>query len=757
MSQALLKPCLLVLTGGLAAQHTTLPLSSDLVGLLFVASLAGCVWRRSRSLALVAAGFALFALAGTDIVDDRLDEKYAGDSMLTRVRIADVPQRRGASLVMHVRPIGDPRIPKQVRVTWFEPPLDPRLGDVWQFELRLRPPRGLLNPGVFDHETWMFREGYHASGYVVAGPRNRLLWAGETNFLQRMRGQFVLRSLASASSRESAAVIAAVAVGVRQLVSREQWDEFAQTGTTHLMAISGLHVGLAASVGFIASLAMIGLLRPRGTVLVPALVVSTGVAVIYALISGFGVPSRRAAVMLIFAATAVATRRQVDIMGAVAVGALVVFCTDPVASVTPGFQLSFGAVVLLLWLARRRNRVGRGAVSWLQQLAILQIFLAFGLLPLTALLFQRVAVVAPVANLVTVPLFSFVVVPLVLLALAAGAFADPALQAAAWVVAQLSTLLSLFASLSLTGGTIAKIDGRAWLFLLLSLAWVVLPRGWPGRRVALLGAVAILAWRPLPPPDGCFDAWFLEVGQGLSVVVQAGDRVMLYDTGVAWRGGGSVAEQAVLPFIESRGVRRIDWLVVSHGDLDHSGGVRAVLAELEVGRVLAGENLGDITAMGCRQGLSWVTGQIRFDVLYPDVEYAAQGNDASCVIRIAAGPYAILLTGDIEAGAERRLVQSTVDIGADVVLVPHHGSLTSSSVPFVDSVRPSYAVVSAGYANRWEFPKPAVVQRWQDRGAHVLTTAADGAVSFRVCAEGGVVEMRRERLSRRRFWHAGSQ
>ncbi len=757
MSQALLKPCLLILTGGLAAQHTTLPLSSDLVSLLFVASLAGCVWRQSRSVALIAAGFALFALAGLDIVENRLDEQYAGDSMLTRVRIADIPRQRGASLVMHVAPLGDPRIPGQVRLSWFEPPLDPQLGDVWQLELRLRPPRGLLNPGVFDYESWMFREGYHASGYVVAGPRNRLLWAGETSLFERIRGQFVGRSLVSAASRDSAAVIAAVGVGVRQLITRDQWDVFALTGTTHLMAISGLHVGLAASVGFMAGLAIVGLLRRRGTVLVPALAIGTVIAVIYALISGFGVPSRRAALMLVFAATAVATRRQVDITGAIAISALGVYCTDPVASMTPGFQLSFGAVVLLLWLARRRNRVDGGVMSWLRQLSVLQVFLAFGLLPLTALLFQRVAVVAPVANLVAVPVFSFAVVPLVLLALGVGDLGDLALQASAWLVGQLSTLLSTLASLSLTDTTLATIQGRAWLFLALSLAWVALPRGWPGRRVALIGAVAILAWRPLPPPDRCVDAWFLEVGQGLAIVIQAGEQVMLYDAGIAWRGGGSVAEQVILPFLQSRGVRRIDWLVVSHGDLDHSGGVRAVLAATEVGRLLVGEDLEGIAAAGCRKGMRWVAGHILFEVVHPDGESVASGNDASCVIRVASGPHAILLTGDIEAGAERIIAQSNVDVGADVALVPHHGSLTSSSVSFVDSVRPSYAVVSAGYANRWDFPKPVVVKRWQDEGAQVLTTAAAGAVYFRLCADGGVVEMRRERLSRRRFWHAGSQ
>jgi len=757
VSQALLKPCLLILTGGLAAQHTTLPLDSDLVGLLFVASLAGCVWQRTRSLSLVVVGFALFVLAALDIVENRLEEKYAGDSMLTRVRIADLPQRRGASLVMHVVPLADSRIPARIRVSWFEPPLDPQLGDVWQLELRLRPPRGLLNPGVFDYETWMFREGYQASGYVVGGPRNRLLWAGETSWLERARGQFVRRSLASATSRADAAIVSAVGVGVRQLVTREQWDEFALTGTTHLMAISGLHVGLAASVGFIASLAFIGPLRRRGTLLVPALVAGTVFAVVYAVISGLGVPSRRAAVMLAFAAVAIMTRRQVDTMGAIAVSGMVVYCSDPVASLAPGFQLSFGAVVLLLWLARQRSRARRGVSSWLRQLCVVQVFLAFGLLPLTALLFQRVAVVAPLANLVAVPLFSFVIVPLVLFGLAAGGIADLALEVAAWVVGQVSRLVTALASVSLVDAHIAAVEGQAWLFLLLALAWVALPRGWPGRYAAVIGVVAIFAWRPLPPPDRCFDAWFLDVGQGLAIVIQAGDQVMLYDAGVAWRGGGSVAEQVVLPFLASRGVRRIDWLVVSHGDLDHSGGVSAVLAAAEVGRLLAGETLMGIEAVGCRKGMSWVAHRVRFEVVHPGGAFGAPGNDGSCVVRIASGPHAMLLTGDIEAEAERILVQSATDISADVALVPHHGSLTSSSVPFVDSVRPLYAVISAGYANRWGFPKAAVVRRWRDKGAQVLTTATTGAVFFRVCAEGGVVEMRRERLLRRRFWHAGAQ
>ena len=755
--QPLLKPCLLIVAGGLAAQHITLPLSSDLASIAFVASVIGCAWRASRSVALVGLGFSLFILAGADIVEQRLDEKYAGDSMLTRVRIVGVPQARGVSLVMQVTPLADARIPRRVRLSWFEPPFDPQLGDVWQLEIRLRQPRGLFNPGVFDYETWMFREGYHASGYVVGGPRNRLLWAGDASLLERVRERFVQRSLASASSREDAAVLAAVGVGARHLVTREQWDAFALTGTTHLMAISGLHVSLAASVGFVAGLVIIGPFRRRGTVLVPALVAGGLFAAAYAVISGFGVPSRRAAIMLVFVAAAIATRRQVDAAGAVAVSAVLVYCTDPVASVTPGFQLSFGAVILLLWLARRRERSRAGAVSWLRRLVVVQMFLAFGLLPLTTLLFQRIATIAPLANLVAVPLFSFVVVPLVLAALATGGLADVTLQGAAWLVEKLQELLVLLASIPLADTRTATIEGRAWLFVLLPLAWVALPRGWPGRHAAVIGVLAILAWRPLPPPAACFDTWFLDVGQGLAIVVQAGDRVMLYDAGVAWRGGGSVAEQVILPFLVSRGMRRIDLMVVSHGDLDHSGGARAILAEHEVGRLIAGDSLQGLDAVGCAKGLSWVASDVRFEVVHPAAPLRVQGNDGSCVVRISSGPHAVLLTGDIEVGAERALVQSAANIDADVVLVPHHGSLTSSSVPFVDSVRPRYAVVSAGYANRWDFPKAEVVQRWRDKGAQVMTTATSGAVFFRVCADGGVVEMRRERPSRRRFWHAGSQ
>ena len=751
-----MKPCLLMVAGGLAAQHTTLPLSSDLASLVFVASLVCCAWGPTRSIAAAGIGFALFVLAGFDIVESRLDANLAGDSMLTQVRIADVPQRRGRSLVMRVEPLADVRVPRRVRVSWFEPRHVPRLGDVWELELRLRQPRGHLNPGGFDYETWMFREGYQAAGYVVAGKRNRLLWSGEETWLEDFRRQFASRALAAAESRQAAAVVAAIGVGARHLMTQEQWDTFALTGTSHLMAISGLHVGLAASAAFAVSVALLAPFRRRGTVLVPAAVAGVVFAAGYAVVSGLGVPARRAASMLALAAAAVVMRRQIDGVAAVASAGLLVYICDPVASLTPGFQLSFGAVVLLIWLARRRLGTRRGILVWLRQLAIVQMFLAFGLMPLTAMHFQRVAVVAPIANLIAVPLFSFLIVPLVLVALATAGFADAALQAASWAVDRFQTLLTVMASLWRIDSRTAALEGRAWLFLVLPLAWVALPRGWPGRHAAVIGFIAVVTWRPLPPPDDCFDCWFLDVGQGLAIVVQADEQVLVYDVGIAWRGGGSVAEKAVLPFLASRGIRRVDRLLISHGDLDHSGGTEAVLAALDVGQIIVGEALDGLDAGFCEQGMAWSAGNVQFEILHPARRNSVPGNDGSCVVRISSGSHAVLLTGDIEARAERQLVQSRANLAADIVLVPHHGSQTSSGAPFVNSVRPQHAVISAGHANRWGFPKPVIVRRWRDHGAQVWTTSTSGAIYFRVCADGGVVKIRRERQWRRRFWHAGS-
>lgn len=735
-------------------------LPSDPSCLLLVASLCLLPWRRGRAVALFLGAYALFMLAAGDVMGKRLQADYAGDSMLARVRVIDFPKELGHSIVLLIEPVGDQRIPPRVRVSWFDPPHVPAVGEVWELEVRLQRPRGTSNPGVFDYESWLFREKLHATGYVVGGKRNRLLWSGTASGLTRFRQRFAARARVAAESVETAGVLAAVGVGLRHQISREQWDRFAISGTSHLMAISGLHVGLAALAAFLVSFPILGALPGSRNAYIAAVFAGLGCAAAYAVIAGFGVPARRAVIMLALAALTLWRRRQVDPLAAVSLAAALVFVLDPITTMRPGFDLSFAAVVLLVWLAKR----GKGTSAlprWLdtpRQLFTLQVFLLIGLLPLTALIFQRFTIVATPVNLLAVPLFSIVTVPLTLAALAISdlseELASNLLMIAGYSVDVLDGYIERMASLRFADTKLAALDGAGLLLLCLPVAWVVLPPGWPGRRVAIPGILAIVLWRPEAPPPGCFDAWVLDAGQGLSIAVQTHEDVMLFDTGMAWRGGGSVAQQSIVPFLRSRRIHHIDWLIISHADLDHSGGLAAVRREIDVGRTLSGEDGIAGAYSPCRAGQRWVTAGVQLEVLHPVRAFAAEGNAASCVLRVSVGAHGMLLTGDIEAESERALIRRGAALASDIVVVPHHGSLTSSTVSFVDSVRPDFAVVSAGFGNRWGFPRPRVVERWRAAGAEVLNTATSGAIHFRVCARGGVVAVHRERQLRHRFWHA---
>jgi competence protein ComEC len=291
------------------------------------------------------------------------------------------------------------------------------------------------------------------------------------------------------------------------------------------------------------------------------------------------------------------------------------------------------------------------------------------------------------------------------------------------------------------------------LSLAIILAWAVLPRAWPGRYAAVLGLVALLSARVAGPPEDCADVRMLDVGQGLAVVVRTRQRTLLYDTGAAFRGGSDMASRVVLPYLSSQGVRRIDRLVLSHSDIDHAGGAARILADVEVGEVLAGEPDTVPIAAACRRGQAWRWDGVGFRVLHPGAGERRAGNDASCVVLVSAGDAGLLLSGDIEAGVERLLVAARVPGNVDAVVVPHHGSATSSSEAFVRVLAADLALVSAGYRNRWQLPRPEVVERWRSAGAAVLDTARDGAIAFRLCGKSGITKLERNRKRSRRVWY----
>jgi len=756
--------CLFLLAGIYALQLSSFTPDSDPIAGPVVAIILVLLRWRARALFFVASGIALFAFAATSVIDQRIATKFVGDSIVTQVRVTDFPQRNGLNVNLVAENLDNSRLPRRIRVSWYQPPVGIRLGDVWQLELRLRRPRGGSNPGVFDYEAWLLRERVGAVGYVVGGQRNLLLRSSDLSAVEHLRQRVVDRVTTIIPEPECAAVLVAISVGARHLLTAEQWQRYARTGTSHLMAISGLHVGMAAAGGYFLTALCIGMLRLRYNQHFVATIAATCVAASYALLSGPAVPAQRASLMIAMVTASILWRRQVRPFTAIAAAAALIVLGSPLASMAPGFKLSFSAVLVLIWLAQRYrgNAGGKRMLKpfiALRQLGSVQILLLLGLLPLTVLIFGRIALAAPLVNLIAVPLFSAVTVPLALAGLLLDGllqpFGDRVLLLAGSSIGLIQVLIERAAGWPAASTSVAAVSGHAWLLIAAPLIWVALPPGWPGRALAFPALVALLCYQPPRPPIGCADIDVLDVGQGLSVVVSTRQHVLLFDTGPSYRSGSSAAESVVMPFLAARGIERIDLLVVSHADLDHSGGFESLIAGVDVVDVRVGEPLaGELNAMDhCRSGESWYRDGVRFSFIHPQAHSTHRGNDASCVLLIEAGDHRLLLTGDIERPVEEQLVRAGELPAVEVIIMPHHGSRTSSTPAFVRALGPKIAVASAGFGNRWGFPKDDVVRRWREVGAAVYSTATSGAIGMRLCDDGGLVSLTQNRVQERRIWH----
>lgn len=744
------RACLGLLAGMYALQLSSFAVVSDYLNTVFVAASFLLFLRQWRLLFWFVIGASLYFIVAQQLIDSRIPADIAGDSIVARVEVIGFPSADAETVSFLARPLDDKRLPPKMRLSWFAPELAIGNGDIWQLEVRLRRPRGNRNPGGFDYESWLFREHIGAVGYVVNSSRNHLLGAGTTDLTQRIRIRFVRRVTGLIDEPEQVAVLAAVVVGTRHLITAEQWQRYAATGSSHLMAISGLHIGLAAAGTYFIVLALSGISRWGGDSRNHhriAIVCSLLVAILYAQISGLAVPARRASIMLALAAVSLLRMRRPDLLAIVSATCFAIAATDPLATMAPGFVLSFAAVVALIWISRRR-RPG---------LPTLQLNLLLGLVPLTAILFGRISFAALPVNLIAVPLFSFVTVPLSLCGLLLDGplqpVGDQALLLAGHSVALLEYLLRIVAASDWASFVIPAIAGMVWLTIWLPALWALLPSGWPGRHLAWLGLMATLLHIPRPPAAGCAAITFLDVGQGLAVAIRTHQHFVLYDSGPAYRSGGNAAQTVILPYLRSVGIRSIDRLIISHADLDHAGGVASIVAAMPVRRTMSGERLPDMWSLPCRAGQNWSYDGIRFSVLHPGMGSNFEGNDRSCVVLVEAGEHRILLTGDIEKAAEHALVREHRLPKVHAVTVPHHGSRTSSTMPFIQALQPAIAIVSAAYGNHWGFPKDDVVERWKAVDAIVLNSATAGAIEMRVCAKTGFEPIKQYRVMRRRIWH----
>ncbi len=727
-------------------------------------------WRYKRWLPVAAAilGFLWAWAYAAAILSEQLPVESEGRDVIVEGMIASLPnvEERRAQFELKVTNLFQDSVslpsPGRILLNWYYPNADLRAGDIWRLRVRLKRPHGLSNPGSFDYEAWLFRHRIRATGYVRDNTDNRLLTSRIWDEpVDRVR-QALARAIASAlAQHDYAGIVRALAIGERTEITAEQWRTWTATGTNHLVAISGLHIGMVAGMAFF-------LIRrfwtrlPRLVLLWPAAkagaVAGFIAAVTYAALAGFSIPTERTVIMIGVVMGNLILGRNTRSSHTLALALLLVLIWDPLAVLEAGFWLSFAAVAIIFYGMGQRSAPRGLWWKW----GRVHVLIAIGLVPLLLILFQRVSIVSPLANLLAVPWVTLVVVPLTLLGTllvlplpSLGTFllgmADGALG---WVWPFL---------MGLAHSDVAQWVQPApplWSYppALMGTLWLLAPAGIPGRWLGGILLAPMILVNPARPAFGEARFTLLDVGQGLGAVVQTAEHTLIFDTGPATSEHFDAGNAVVVPFLRYYGIRHVDALIVSHGDMDHRGGVQAVLTQTEVKRLLTSVpdkipwEHGKVES--CETGQHWEWDGVRFEILYPFHNQIYRGNDASCVLRIQTAMDTAILPGDIEKRSETLLVKSEAErLPADILVAPHHGSDTSSTAAFLRATQPRYVLFAVGYRNRYGFPRPSIMERYEAQGAIPLDSAYNGAITFRLDALPGIPPPDTYRQQAHRYWN----
>jgi len=724
--------------------------------------------------AFAALGFGWAAALAHLRLADRLDPELEGRDVVVSGVVASLPQpfERGVRFDFDVETPAT-GVPGRISLSWYaEPPAGDsrgavRAGERWRFCVRLRRPHGSVNPHGFDYEAWLLERSIRATGYVRAPGREEgaeperleALVVRPPYLIDRLREAARAKILDALPDRPYAGVLIALAIGDQRAIDPGQWQLFARTGVSHLMSISGLHVTMIAGL-FAALVSWCWRRSERLALALPAqkaaALAGFVAAFAYCLVSGFAVPAQRTLYMVGVVAAALWLGRATSASRVLASALFAVLVLDPWSVLSPGFWLSFAAVAVIFHVSTGRTT----NPHWLVQWGRVQWAVTVGLAPLMLVLFQQVSIVSPLANAVAIPLVSFVVTPLAL----AGAVLplDWPLELGHAILDVLMAILGWLAALpSALWQQHAPVPWTVPLALL-GIAWLLLPRGFPARWLGGVLALPLFAVLPAAPAAGELWMTVLDVGQGLAVVVRTEKHVLLYDAGPAFSAFADSGNRVVLPYLRGEGVSKLDALVVSHDDRDHSGGAGSVLEGTPVDALWSSLRAdhallsAGVRSASCAAGLGWSWDGVSFEFIHPGASprsrREARANNRSCVLRITAPGGRVLLTGDIERSAERELLRRAPELlPADVLIVPHHGSATSSSAEFVKEIAPRYAVFAVGYRNRFGHPREEVLERYREAGSTVLRTDAAGAVEMRFAPEALRIGTQRERA--RRYWH----
>ncbi len=730
-------------------------------------------WFKQRrglsSIAACMAGFVWVMFSAGQHLQHRLPQKLEGKWLTVQGYVVSLPTvtHRRVQFVFRIWQFekmnlsAETFLPLKVRLSIYGHNKSILLGSTCTFTVKLKRPHGFADPGAFDYERLLFQKSIGATGYVKP---HSAIHCHPTPWWQHPFGtirQNLDQRLTLLSDSPMLGFIKALVIGQRTQVAMQQWQILRATGTAHLLAISGLHISLIAGLLFFcwswlwrcsARLCLV-LPAPRAAAFA-ALIAAWG----YAGLAGFALPTQRAVIMISILMWTWIGRQTLPASHGLSLALLLVLIWDPLAPLSGGFWLSFVAVGAIFYGVRGRIAIHAlprpqriwwrwGRVQWVVSLA---------LLPLSVWFFQQSALLAFVANSIAIPVVGMLVVPLSLLSALLVLLHCPGGQAVFWLATHLlAWVLQVLAWIAAVKLPSLPMLSSLWQLVCVigGVLLILAPRGLPARWLAL---PLMLPWffaSQSQPGGACLS--ILDIGQGLAVVLRTEHHLLVYDTGPKYSEQFDTGSMVLVPFLKQAGVKQVDTLIISHGDNDHIGGAKALLAALPVKKILTSvpKRLGQ-GSKTCHAGQHWQYDGVEFTMLAPPEKLPYQGNNSSCVLQIKIGASRILLPGDIEKSAERELLKlyARADLQSMLIVAPHHGSKTSSSPDFLSRVKPKWVIYSTGYRNRFHFPHPSVVQRYQQLHAGALNTAVSGAITFEFNAKGQLTKLRRYRQSHQHIW-----
>lgn len=632
----------------------------------------------------------------------------------------------------------------KLRLSWKEP-LEVEVGQVWLFTLMPKSISSVLNQGGYNEQKQLI------SQHIVG--KGRVIQAELLESHPSLRNRLITQLSPQLSALPQGDILLALILGDKRLISQARWQALRQTGTGHLVAISGLHLSVVTA--WIYACSLFGLIRyapsPSRRNVIFSLAAAGGGAIFYAYLAGFGVSTQRALVMILLLMLLSLLKRFSSSWERLLFALFVVLLIDPLSCLSAGFWLSFCALVIILYTLETapKSRSLTGKVNLVERLVVgfkpfwsIQWRLSLGLGLVQAVFFGGVSIHSLWMNMLVVPWFSFVVIPLAMAGFAlwwlstlVGASWLGVLQLSDWMLMPYGKLLAISGNLPAHWQAVpASVLAMVFFALLGGMLWRYIPhqyKYWPWYGVMgcfFIPVIFIVLFKWLPLKSSSWTVHLLDVGQGLAVVVEKDGRGVIYDTGAAFGDNFSYSERVIVPFLHTKGIEEIDYIFVSHSDNDHAGGAAVLAQAYPQAQWIT--DVPDLGGQACRpKQIDWQS--LNLSILSPSTAIA--GNNGSCVLRIDDGQQSILLTGDIEQEIEAKLITQaqmpSASLVNQVLIAPHHGSKTSSTDAFIDAVSPELVLFPAGLANRYGFPKPVVVERYQRRNIMYLTTGEEGQIS----------------------------